>query len=489
MLIKCKRCLKVLEEKFFKKNESELYSNCEDCRTKNRNNYEKKKVSFLSDFPKLKEEWDFKRNNEVGIYPWNFSRGSNKKVWWKCNSKKECHVWQATINSRTGGKRGCPYCPLNNRKICPCCRDSLWFSNPELREEWIEEKNGSMKLYTPSSGKKVWWKCKSEKKCHVWKAAVSNRTNGKNGCPYCSSNNKKICSCGCNSLWFSNPELREEWMETKNGSMKLYAPSSSKKVWWRCKSGNEHHIWQAIISSRTNGKRGCSYCSNRKMLSDGSNSVWFFYSELREEWIEEKNGSMKLYAPSSGKNVWWRCKRNEYHIWEASIKKRTGRKDGCPRCSSSKLEKETEEYLTKNKIFFEPQYKTETCKNIKPLPFDFRIHYKNFKIRIELQGIQHFDSSSYYNKKSNKSIETILQTDLKKCISTHSDKENYIAISHLCIDNIESILNSYLTALENNSNNLLFRFQINSDLYLDFNAFSFPDCDAFKVVHSASKGI
>ena len=54
--------------------------------------------------PELSLEWNFEKNT---LLPTMVSRGSNKKVWWKC---KTCgHEWQASIKNRNKG-RGCPEC-------------------------------------------------------------------------------------------------------------------------------------------------------------------------------------------------------------------------------------------------------------------------------------------------------------------------------------------------------------------------------------------
>lgn len=56
--------------------------------------------------PYLIEEWD-----DFGLSPDNVTRGSNKKIWWKCKLCSE--RWQARINNRTQssrGKTGCPKC-------------------------------------------------------------------------------------------------------------------------------------------------------------------------------------------------------------------------------------------------------------------------------------------------------------------------------------------------------------------------------------------
>lgn len=311
MLVKCSACKEVVDNKMF----------CFKCENKI-------KTSFLKDFPDLLKEWDFKKNNLQKIYPWDVSKGCNKKSWWRCKSGKECHSWEATINNRACKETNCPFCNKNS-----------------------------------------------------------------------------VCSCEkCDSLYFSHKDLIEtEWDFDLNNILNLNPKNISKR---------------------------------------------------------------------SHKRAWWRCSKNSSHSWKTIIKSRTGKIiSGCPHCRSSKLEMETKNHFLKNNLLFQEQYRTQTCKNKIPLPFDFRIIYKNKPVRCELQGYQHFDSGAYHNRK--RKFETVIQTDIKKCVSTYSDKENYIVISYLCINNIDSIVTTYLKDLEsnfnNNPNSLLFRFQITPNLHLDFN--------------------
>jgi len=139
---------------------------------------EKKEKKYVIDNPVLMEEWNWKKNNELDLYPNTLTCGSNKKAWWKCSKG---HEWQATINHRNNS-RGCPIC--SNKKVLAGYND-LSTLNPTLASEWNYEKNMDLKPenFTANSGEKVWWKCD---KGHEWQATIASRNNGRN-CPMCSS--------------------------------------------------------------------------------------------------------------------------------------------------------------------------------------------------------------------------------------------------------------------------------------------------------------
>jgi len=60
---------------------------------------------------------------------------------------------------------------------------------------------------------------------------------------------------------------------------------------------------------------------------------------------------------------------------------------GCPKCSSSNLEKQTEYYLKNNNINYKSQKRFPNCRSKNTLPFDF--YLPDFNICIECDGNQH----------------------------------------------------------------------------------------------------
>lgn len=57
--------------------------------------------------PEIVKEWDYDKN--IGYAPEDFTKGSNRVVWWRC---KKGHSWQEMINRR-----------VSRNTICPCCRE------------------------------------------------------------------------------------------------------------------------------------------------------------------------------------------------------------------------------------------------------------------------------------------------------------------------------------------------------------------------------
>jgi hypothetical protein len=193
--------------------------------------------------PELVTEWDYEKN--YPLTPDDVTRGSGKKVWWRCCKD---HSWQARIGPRARGK-GCPAC-------AGYLRQTLAEANPELAAEWDYEKNYPLTPddVTPGSGKKVWWRCCKD---HSWQARIGPRARAGVGCPACAGRLRK-------TLAEANPELAAEWDYEKNYPLTPddVTAGSGKKVWWRC---CKDHSWQAHIFNRARGDRarrgrGCSKC-------------------------------------------------------------------------------------------------------------------------------------------------------------------------------------------------------------------------------------
>lgn len=258
--------------------------------------------------------------------------------------------------------------------------------------------------------------------------------------------------------------------------MKLFRPFSHKLAYWQCQKF-ACHKWSSPIYWRTKNKYGCPYCSNRRLCECGCNSLQNFLNndtenkeynnKLISEWDEGKNGSMKKYLPCVATKVNWICEKNPIHKWQTSLSSRIYGKGCPPQCSSSKLEKESQEALTNLSVNFISQSKHDICKNKKDLPYDFKIELPNKNILFELQGEQHFHYNSYYNKKDFNIFLKRLNTDIKKSYQSHKNFSYFLSVSYLCQNSIQNILSSYLKDTEKYTT--LCRYYITPEIYLEYN--------------------
>ncbi len=318
----------------------------------------KKLLMGYNDFatlnPDLMNEWNYSRNDQLGIDPTKILGANGTRVWWIC---ARGHEWEATLNSRSTKKCGCPYCsglrPIEGETDFATMYKSLL-------DEWDYNKNT---IYpnevSGGSNSKIWWKCK---KSHSYLASVVSRTRG-GGCPVCA--NKKVVP-GYNDLSSQYPELMSEWDYIRNNAEGIFPDSvtsqSGKKVWWICNKG---HSYNATVSSRTrkDGKNtGCPICSNNMVIT-GFNDLCTTHPELVKEWNYEKNDKSGILPTKilagSAKKVWWKC--NKDHEWEAALNSRSLSKRGCPYCSGrNAIEGETDLATTHPEMLAKWDYERNT---------------------------------------------------------------------------------------------------------------------------------
>ena len=293
------------------------------------------KKSLAETHPEVAKQWHPTENGN--LTPNDVTKGSIKKVWWKCN-KGEDHEWVATINSRTSQLVNCSVCAGRTVVKSNC----LATINPEIAKQWHPELNGDLTPndVTYASNKKVWWKCEKGDD-HEWIDTIANRTYKSYGCKICS--NRKVVLSNC--LATTHPELAKQWHPTLNGDLTPFdiVSGSEKKIWWKCGKGDDH-IWETKCTRRAAKeknviKAGCPYCSGR-YPSKGNNLLDCF-PKIANEWHPTLNGNLKPkdVTPISGKKVWWICNKNNKHQWETSVSKRTSvnEKTGCPYCSGRKF--------------------------------------------------------------------------------------------------------------------------------------------------------
>lgn len=291
---------------------------------------QKKENSFLKTNSDLIKEWNYKKNK--GLNPEYFSKGSNKKVWWKCSKG---HEWQESLHQRTSGT-GCPYC--SGKRVLKGYND-LTAKAPNLVKEWNYEKNLELspEMFTCGSSKKVWWKCS---KCgYEWRSSINHRALKGRGCAVCSN---FVLKKGYNDLKTTNPELVKEWDYNKNNDLlpENFKKSSNKKVWWKCsRCGYE---WQNLISYRSKGSQ-CPICTKNiktknRLKTELINKDSFAKShpELVKEWNYKKNINLtpEDFVSHSNKKVWWKCSKG--HEWQQRIDARV-RGTRCPYCTNQKI--------------------------------------------------------------------------------------------------------------------------------------------------------
>lgn len=286
-----------------------------------------KHTSIMSD-EKMKKQYHQKLNTNIN--PYEISKKSSKKLWWKCMNHESCdeHIWE-TSPSKLGE---CPFCL--NIKVCKC---NSFMNISHYNGDFCHELNKYIDPWKISKGstKKLWWKCQNHNSCneHFWEAAPANKC----GCPFCAG--KKTCSCvGSNLLKDKYPEYFSQICKERNENINLNEITyrSKKQLWWVCPINPcGCHIFQDSVNNFIR-RGGCIYCSEHpkicKHTSIMSNKKW------KKEFDWELNENIDPYEISlySNDKLWWKCTDHtscNEHIWKVS----PGSRHGCPWCSNKKV--------------------------------------------------------------------------------------------------------------------------------------------------------
>ncbi len=270
--------------------------------------------------PAVARQWHPTKNGD--LRPKDLVAGSHLHAWWKC-PKGPDHEWQATVESRTGAGRGCPFCVAQRVKDA----NTLAVIAPHLLPEWHPTRNGDARPeeVAATSGRHVWWRGACG---HEWSASPKNRSKLGAGCPCCAG----LRAAPETSLAALDPDLAKQWHPTRNRPLTPddVMPGSGLRVWWKCPEGPDHE-WETAVVFR----KGCPFCLDRRISS--TNSLAAVSPELAAEWHPTKNGDLEPGGVTwgSGLRVWWKCPEGPDHEWQTAISNRHHNR--CPFCTNRKV--------------------------------------------------------------------------------------------------------------------------------------------------------
>lgn len=244
-----------------------------------------------------------------GWDPKTVSRGSRKKVKWKCNKG---HVWESVVANRTSLGNGCPIC--SGQKVLVGFND-LATTDPEIANQ---ADGWNPREYSRGSSKRLKWKCD---KGHSWSAPPRNRTINQSGCSVCSNQTIQV---GVNDLKTTHSEIAQELLDLDGLS---FTAGSHRIVQWKCNLG---HIYKTSPQKRTYRGNSCPYCSGHKVLA-GFNDLASTHPNL----IEQVSGwDATKFTSGSIRKQEWICSLG--HKWKATIYSRVAG-NNCPICSNHQV--------------------------------------------------------------------------------------------------------------------------------------------------------
>ena len=342
--------------------------------------------------PVLMKEWDWKRNNEIQIFPNATSCHSSKKAWWICPICN--NNYQATISHRVNGT-GCPICAAEMKTSFGeqaiyyyLAKDLKTYNRYNLNGIEVDIYIPELKLGIEYDGelyhkgeqavKREKNKYEKLKEYEIYLIRVKENFKNNKLIEYSDLTieivSKKVekelenvilkIIKYINENWnlnletsinikrdrqeiydqyinqrkensvFNIPEFIKDWDYKKNKiKPQNVTKGSGKIVWWICELG---HSYESTVNNHVKGSK-CPYCKNKKVLR-GYNDLLTLKPNLAKEWNYERNEiNPQEVVIGSNKIVWWKCCECAYE-WKAKIADRSKRNSKCPMCHYKKTQ-------------------------------------------------------------------------------------------------------------------------------------------------------
>ena len=134
-----------------------------------------KRGSLEKTNPELLNEWDFEKNNKLGLFPNSIPPGSATKVWWKCSI---CgYQWFNQVRLRALNGNGCLRCSGNLKK-----------TDKEFKTE-IKKKDPTIIIMNEYENARTTLECECMNCGCKWKTNGNKLQQG-HGCPNCANKRK-----------------------------------------------------------------------------------------------------------------------------------------------------------------------------------------------------------------------------------------------------------------------------------------------------------
>lgn len=312
-----------------------------------------------NDKQNILKEWDYEKNNQIGLKIDNIGKSSKEKVWWLC---PRGHSYQSQIVQRAQGSE-CPNCYKNqtsipeqflyfsfmqkfseveNRKMLDNYEFDIFIKPLNLLIEYdgilyhkIKQNKRELEIdkenYAKEKGYRfirvqeineankdgiignvVKFKFKgSEKRMMMLFSLVVDAILSNYGIHidktlpkgiYNEARQHSLKERKLKSIVYSHPDLLKEWDYEKNENLKpsYFSLGSEQKVWWICSKG---HSYESMISNRTKQNTGCPYCAgnNKKKVYkyDKEGTLLNTYDSIGEAVRESKVWRVTHYAKSN----------------------------------------------------------------------------------------------------------------------------------------------------------------------------------------------
>lgn len=260
----------------------------------------------------LQEKYPIIARMADGWDPSIYMPGSHAIKNWRCSKG---HSFKTEIRYLVKKIRDRELCLICNGRVIQIGVNDLATTHPLIASEaWGWDPT----TVTRGSNRKRKFKCPAG---HIYETMIATRALEGRGCRICK--NQQVVK-GFNDLATKFPQIAEE---ADGWDASNFVFGSSKRMNWKCRKG---HRWSATIIGRTQGEKGCPFCSGFRTWS-GFNDIATTHPHLATE--AEGWDPKKIHA-GTNKKLTWKCSAG--HIWQASGTSRSANGSGCPYCANFK---------------------------------------------------------------------------------------------------------------------------------------------------------
>lgn len=239
----------------------------------------------------IEKYWSDKNNK----LPWDYDKGSGKKVWFKCQEKDYHKDYCTPVYNFVNGSR-CPYCA--SKKVHPLDSFAQYNIN-RLGEEFLEKYWCDDNVVDPweiapfSNNIKVKIQCQHVL-YHQYEVTAADFSLGVD-CSFCNRTRVHYLD----SLGYLFPEIIDVWSDKNKKTPFEYKPYSHELVWLKCENGIHDDYRRRIADFTLKGFKKCHKCVQAEKESSIQKSVRLFLETMPYKLLHEYDCSIIPINPNT----------------------------------------------------------------------------------------------------------------------------------------------------------------------------------------------
>lgn len=220
-----------------------------------------------------------------------------------------------------------------------------------------------------------------------------------------------------------NDFLDKYWSSKNNVDPRTLTKKSTSKIWIKCQCKEYHDEYETTCAKFSTGSR-CPQCrwGTHPLDSLGHKlDETFGKGASNDRWSLKNTYSVFSVPPVSHKIAWFKCPSGTHDDYKQSITNATKSHYNCPLCSQEKgmsyLREKVEAYIASKysiSMLFESNCSLSPINSETGYKLRYDLEIVDYSLLIEVNGEQHYKSSSFGYGLSKKEREERLQSQVKR---------------------------------------------------------------------------